>query len=474
MSDYLVELGANPTARKAIKTLGLPVPLPQRLRRGKGPWADRPLADRIAAVGFSEGAALAEPIARTLAAAGAEPHVQAPDTLLAPFRDHGEAFGRPPDVTSNGDTRADLLVFDATGAAHPSDLKPVWAFFHSRIRRLRPNGRAVVLARPPAGAASPAAAAASQALEGFARTLAKEVGRKGATAQVVFVETGAEDRVEPLLRWLLSSRSAYVDGRPFHVGAAVPPPASTPLTLPLEGRVTLVTGSAQGIGAATARALHREGARIIVLDHPSQEARAAKIADELGAALLLADITEASTPAALGELLDDRFDGVVDVVVHNAGITRDKMLANLDEDRWDAVIGVNLLAIMALNEELIPRFRDDGRMVALASIAGIAGNAGQTNYAASKAGVIGYVAALAPTVAERGLAVNVVAPGFIETRMTARIPFANREVGRRLCSLGQGGLPGDVAEAITYLCTPGASGLPGQVMRVCGGMLLGA
>jgi len=311
-------------------------------------------------------------------------------------------------------------------------------------------------------------------LDGFVRTVAKEIGRKGATAQVVFVDEGAEDRLEPLLRWLLSSRSAYVDGQPFHVTGAVSAPSAVPFTRPLEGRVALVTGSAQGIGAATARALGREGARLIVLDHPSQEAAASKVADQLGAALLLVDLADEATPAAVGSLLDERFGGVIDVVVHNAGITRDKMLVNLSEERWDAVLGVNLLAIMALTDELLPRCREGARFVSLASIAGIAGNAGQANYAASKAGVIGWVRALAPTLAARGVAVNAVAPGFIETRMTARIPFATREAGRRLCNLSQGGLPLDVAEAITFLSSPGASGLTGQVVRVCGGMLLGA
>ncbi len=265
-----------------------------------------------------------------------------------------------------------------------------------------------------------------------------------------------------------------MDGQPLTVSAAVAPPAEQPFTRPLDGKVAMVTGAAQGIGAETARTLAREGARLIVVDHPSQEAPAAKIADELGAALLLADVTDAGTPQAIDELVDERFGGALDVVIHNAGVTRDKMLVNMPEDRWDMVLGVNLLALMAMDEVLVPKLRTGGRMVYLASIAGIAGNTGQTNYAASKAGVIGYVRALAPTVASRGIAVNAVAPGFIETRMTARIPFATREAGRRLCALSQGGLPSDVAETITFLSSPGAAGLSGQVLRICGGMLLGA
>jgi 3-oxoacyl-[acyl-carrier protein] reductase len=476
MSDYLVNLGANPRARKAVKMAGLPIPLPQKLRRAGGPWTARPLLDAAALVGLAEGSALADPIAHTLAAAGADAHVAGTEPQLAAFVEHGAAQGHPCTELSGeeGPRKPRALVYDATGIAHPRELKQVYTFFQARLRSLDRCGRVVVLARPPAEGEDPFAASASQALEGFVRSVAKEIGRKGATAQILFVGRGAEERIEPALRWLLSERSAYVDGQPLTVSAAVAESAELPFTRPLDGKVALVTGAAQGIGAETARTLAREGARLIVLDHPSQEAPAAKIADELGAALLLADVTDPGTPQAIADLADERFGGALDVVIHNAGVTRDKMLVNMPEDRWDMVLGVNLLALMAMDEVLVPKLRAGGRMVYLASIAGIAGNTGQTNYAASKAGVIGYVRALAPTVADRGIAVNAVAPGFIETRMTARIPFATREAGRRLCALSQGGLPSDVAETITFLSSPGAAGLSGQVLRICGGMLLGA
>ena len=476
MSDYLVGLGANPTARKAVKILGLPIPLPQTLRRADGPWVERPLQGLDVSVGLSEGAALAGALARTLTGAGAEPWVAGSEEQFAAFREHGEASGHPPrELTGKeGPGRPRALVFDGTGISHPRDLKQVRAFFQGHLRGLDRCGRVVVLARPPAEADTPVAAAARQALEGFVRSAAKEIGRKGATAQVVFVAEGAEERIEPLLRWLLSERSAYVDGQPFLVSAAVTAEENPPRTRPLDGKVALVTGAAQGIGATTARVLRREGARVLVVDHPTQEGPAAKIADEVGGELLLADVTDTGTPAAIVERLQTRYNGALDVVVHNAGITRDKMLVNMDPERWDAVLGVNLLAVMAMDELLVPQMRDPGRMVYLASIAGIAGNTGQTNYAASKAGVIGYVRALAPTVADRGIAVNAVAPGFIETAMTARIPFATREAGRRLCSLSQGGQTVDVAETIAFLGSPGAAGMTGQVLRICGGMLLGA
>ncbi|WP_272496289.1 SDR family oxidoreductase [Nocardioides sp. B-3] len=147
--------------------------------------------------------------------------------------------------------------------------------------------------------------------------------------------------------------------------------------------------------------------------------------------------------------------GGVDIVVHNAGITRDKKLANMAEDRWSSVIGVNLTAPERITRALLDEkvVNDNGRIIGVASIAGIAGNVGQTNYAASKAGVIGFVDSLADDLG-RGITINAVAPGFIITAMTAAVPFATREVGQRLNALSRGGLPVDVAEAIAWFASP--------------------
>ncbi|MDQ2625229.1 MAG: SDR family oxidoreductase, partial [Actinomycetota bacterium] len=168
--------------------------------------------------------------------------------------------------------------------------------------------------------------------------------------------------------------------------------------------------------------------------------------------------------------------GRLDIVVHNAGVTRDKLLANMRPDQWDLVLGVNIAAQLRINEALLASelFRDSPRIVSLASTSGIAGNRGQTNYAASKGGVIGMVRATGPLLAAHGGTANAVAPGFIETDMTARIPFATREVARRLNSLQQGGQPIDVAEAIAFLASPAAGGINGEVLRVCGQNLVGA
>jgi 3-oxoacyl-[acyl-carrier protein] reductase len=146
----------------------------------------------------------------------------------------------------------------------------------------------------------------------------------------------------------------------------------------------------------------------------------------------------------------------------------------MSESEWDQALEVNLGAIVRTTTALEPLLADGGRIICLSSVSGLAGNVGQTNYAASKAGVAGWVRALAPRLAARGVTVNAVAPGFIETRLTAAIPFAIREVARRLSSLGQGGLPDDVAQAITFLASPGAQGLTGHTLRICGGAFVGA
>jgi 3-oxoacyl-[acyl-carrier protein] reductase len=366
------------------------------------------------------------------------------------------------------------LVFDATGLRDPGQLRALFDFFHPLGYRLGSCGRVVVLGRPVAAAGSPRAAATAAALEGLVRSLAKEVGKRGSTAQLVTVAEGAEDRVEPVLRFLLSPRSAFISGQPIHVDARVQWPGQVPFVRPLEGKVALVTGAARGIGAATCELLAAEGAHVVCLDRPQDDALASQVARKVGGTVLLADVSDPGAPAAIAEELRQRYGGV-DIVVHNAGITRDKTLARMKPELWDQTIDVNLAAVVRITEALVDGpLREGGRIVLLSSIAGIAGNMGQTNYAASKAGIIGYAGKLAEQLAGRGITVNAIAPGFIETRLTAAIPVMIREAARRLSALGQGGLPQDVGEAITFLSTPGAAGITGRVLRVCGGALVGA
>ncbi len=242
----------------------------------------------------------------------------------------------------------------------------------------------------------------------------------------------------------------------------------------VSGKVALVTGASRGIGAQTAITLAREGAHVVILDRPGAETEASQLARRLGASSLLVDITEEGAGDRIVELAEQK--GGLDIVVHNAGVTRDKTLRRMSREAWDMVIDVNLRAALETTERVLEAgvLRDEGRLIVLSSVGGIAGNPGQTNYGASKAALIGYTRALAQQLADRGITVNAIAPGLIETKMTAKMPVGVREAARRLSSLNQGGLPTDVAEAITFLALPVAHGCSGQVLRVCGGALIGA
>ena len=367
-----------------------------------------------------------------------------------------------------------ILVLDE--AARPEDLeKPVLAAAAS-LRDLASNARVVTISRDAAEAADPAAAAARQGIDGLLRSLAKEL-RAGATGNGIVLADGARTTSPSALgalRFFLSGRSAFVDGQFLTVtsdAGQLPADAEKPLA----GKVAVVTGAARGIGAAIARTLYRDGATIVAVDIPAAGDHLAKVANEVRGTALQLDISREDAGQRIIDHAVERH-GRMDIVIHNAGITRDKLLANMDQGRWNAVIAVNIAAQLRINEALLAseHFRNSPRIVSVASTSGIAGNRGQTNYAASKGGVMGMVRATAPLLAPHGGSINAVAPGFIETEMTAKIPFATREVARRLNSLQQGGRPGDVAEAIAFLASDAAGGISGEVLRVCGQNLVGA
>jgi 3-oxoacyl-[acyl-carrier protein] reductase len=360
------------------------------------------------------------------------------------------------------------VVLDATGVRDVDTLAEVHAALHPVVRSVAASGRVLVLGAP-LDAADHHRSAAQHALEGFTRSLGKEIGR-GRTVNLVRLSDAAA--AESTLRFLLSPRSAYVSGQVVEVGAGeVTAPADW--DRPLAGRTALVTGAARGIGEAVAETLARDGARVVILDVPSAQADARRVAERLGGTALALDITAEDAGERIAAALPDGLD----VLIHNAGITRDRRLVNMPAERWSQVLEVNLGSVLRTTDALLAKgaLRSGGRIVATASIAGLAGNAGQTNYGASKAGVVGLVRSLAPrALAEHGVTVNAVAPGFVETRMTAAIPLLIREAGRRMNSLAQGGLPADVAETTAWLAHPASGTVNGQVVRVCGQSLLGA
>jgi 3-oxoacyl-[acyl-carrier protein] reductase len=368
--------------------------------------------------------------------------------------------------------KAKALVFDATGIADSTELVELQRFFYPAVGRLQRSGRVVVLGTPPSEAGSVPAHTAQRALEGFTRSLGKEIGGRGCTAQLVYVEPGAEDQLESTLRFLLSPKSAYVSGQVIRVGKGVAASPRIDWERPLEGKVALVTGASRGIGAAIANTLARDGAEVVGLDIPPMAADLKAVTEAIGGRSIEVDITADGAP----EKIASELKGGVDVVVHNAGVTKDRTIAKMPEERWAQLMEINLSSEERINDALLGKklLNGNGRIVCVSSMSGIAGNSGQTNYAASKAGVIGMVESMAPEMARRKATINAVAPGFIETQMTGAMPIGPREAGRRLSSLSQGGLPVDVAETIAWFASPASTGVNGNTVRVCGQNLLGA
>jgi 3-oxoacyl-[acyl-carrier protein] reductase len=440
MSDLYSQIVNSPPGRFLAPRVGLPQPA--TLDR-QAPGA--PVVSGAVLSGAAPGGRLAKQVERLLGEIGAP---------------------RP----EKSDSWVKALVFDATGIADSTQLVELQRFFHPNVKRVQSSGRVVVLGTPPAGLPA-RAATAQRALEGFTRSLGKEIGR-GIAVQLVYVAEGAEDEIASTMRFLLSPRSAYVSGQVIEIGPGVAKAPAIDWNLPLDGKIALVTGASRGIGAAIAETLHRDGAGLILLDVPALAGDLAKVAKELDAETIELDITEEDAPQRIaGEL-----SGGVDIVVHNAGVTRDRTIAKMPEDRWTSLMEINLSSEERIDDELLGHelLRENGRIVCVSSMSGVAGNSGQTNYSTSKAGVIGMVEALAPELAKRGATINAVAPGFIETQMTAAMPVTIREAGRRMNSMSQGGLPVDVAETIAWFASPASAGVSGNVVRVCGQSLLGA
>ncbi|HBY38765.1 MAG: 3-oxoacyl-ACP reductase FabG [Pseudomonadota bacterium] len=243
----------------------------------------------------------------------------------------------------------------------------------------------------------------------------------------------------------------------------------------LQGKIALVTGASRGIGKAIATQLAEQGA--IVIGTATSDAGAAAITEYLqasGGKGMTLNVTEPGASEALVKAITDEF-GAVEILVNNAGITRDNLLMRMKDDEWQAIMDTNLTSIFSLSKAVLrgmmkKRF---GRIVSIGSVVGCAGNAGQANYAAAKAGVIGFSKSLAREVASRGITVNVVAPGFIDTDMTKALSDEQREAIFKDIPANRLGQPEEIAATVSFLVSTGAAYITGETIQVNGGMYMG-
>jgi 3-oxoacyl-[acyl-carrier protein] reductase len=440
MNDYL----QNATLRQMAKMLNLPIPIPPVLKRNWNAYSEDELRSKKIAVAGKENEFLHQ--------------------LQKEFQPKVAA-------ATIYDDSIDGLVVSCIGMQTIEDLEDLYTNVKNTATKIAANGRVVIVSR--VEELSPLAYTVQRSIDGFARALSKEIGgKKGVTVNLLKItnENVMPYEVVHASFFFLSDKSSFITGQVIELNNSFGASFSSPLKL-LQDKVAVVTGGARGIGAAAAKVLHREGAKVILIDVPSAKTDADALAKEIDGDVMLEDITSEKATAEIRQYILNNYKGL-DILVNNAGITRDKTIAKMSIDQWRGVLNVNLKAAIQLTDIFIENgFNKNAKTVGLSSISGIAGNVGQTNYSLSKAGMIAYMHAVAKN---ESLFANAVAPGFIETKMTESLPFFVKEGGRRLSTLKQGGLPEDVAELIGFLSSPLSDAINGQCVRVCGGSMIGA
>lgn len=432
----------NLIQKKILQILGGPVPV--TLERNNAAYNPQELAGKSAAVfGFSE-SLIQEDLKRGLQ------NCQIKLVSAADLKNQ----------------RVNMLLVDLTGFDALGDFDALHTIFNSNISALSRCAKVILIADTSQNTALDALLLG--ALEGFMRALSKELGRIGATVNLL--ELGGNRQFMPLLRFLLSARAAFIDAQTFRLSKSDNIGRQSQL---LAGKRIVITGAARGIGLALAQTAVREGAVLIGVDVPNNPELKTQM-QKLGAKSMELDVSAPDAPTQLCDFLEDH-GGAIDGIIHNAGVTRDKTIKRMSGQFWDLVLKINLHAPYHITEYLLQNhlINPNGRIVAMSSIAGIAGNPGQTNYALTKGALAAYMADLAPKLAAKNITANAIAPGFIETEMTAQMPFMVREVGRMFNSLKQGGLPADVAELACFLLSDNSAAITGHNIRICGHNLLG-
>lgn len=241
----------------------------------------------------------------------------------------------------------------------------------------------------------------------------------------------------------------------------------------LKGKTALVTGASKGIGKAIAIALAKEGCNI-AFNYVGSEELAKKVHEEIKnlnvkVISAKADVSKIEEVENLMKIIKANFNSL-NIVVNNAGITKDRTLKNMTKEEWQSVIDINLTGVFNVSKASLEILNDNGRIINISSIVGESGNFGQTNYAASKAGIVGFTKSLARELAKSKITVNAIAPGLIKTELTDKIPFLRKKIMERMIPLKEMGLPEDVANAVVFLASPKSRYITGEVLHVTGGL----
>lgn len=428
-------------AQQALKQLGLRTP-PSLIREEPRPW-ENPWRGRKVILG-GEGSLR--------------------DALSHWLKQHDA------DVATSGP--CDTIIY-VTNLTSPEKSDVLREFFSPTLRELATNGRIIVVAPPLHDAHDALSHAALYGLQGFVRSLAKEVGAVGTTANLLYASSTTESSpgLQGAIHFLASARAAFITGQVLNLTTSVSPSPEQGLFQRQEDTV-LITGAAGGIGSALAHLFSREGCAPILVDHPSKKDALEHLAEEVRGIHLAVDLTTASANDAIMKVLEKPLRAVI----FNAGITRDRTLKRMKEEEWRQVVDVNFTAIEKLQNALLKKnlFAANSSIVNISSLSGWAGNFGQTQYAYSKSALLGFTKYHAPLLAQKNIRVNAIIPGFINTPMTAAMPLMTRLMSQRLATLAQAGEAEDVAQAAVFLASDLGAGCQGQFLRVCGGHLLGA
>ncbi len=355
----------------------------------------------------------------------------------------------------------------------PGQADALCAFFNKALRGLAVNGRIIVVAPSLQEASDSLSYAARYGLQGFVRSLAKEMGSAGITANLLYAPFTSENisSLQGAIHFLASPRAAFITGQVLDLteSAAVIPEQGL---FQRQEDTVLITGAAGGIGSALGHLFAREGCVPVLVDHPTKKDALKKLADEVHGVFIATDLTAKDASNVILNALEKPLRAVV----FNAGITRDRTLKRMSADEWRQVVDVNFTAIEQLQNALLKKelLGANGCIVNISSLSGWAGNFGQTQYAYSKSALLGFTKFNAAPLAAKKIRVNAIVPGFINTPMTAAMPFMTRFMSQRLATLAQAGEPEDVAQAAVFLASDLSAGCHGQFLRVCGGHLLGA